>query len=218
MKLFFGLAILQVGWVPMPALAQVEVSYYDAENNQVKERYETQDGLPHGRYQRYDPFGNLTQVGQFLDGEKTGLFVELHPQSGDTLKITPYLADQVQGEVVSFYPSGQIAQRAFFQNGLLQGVLESFFPSGEIKGRVDFREGKPHGIQETFYSNGQVQERTTFDQGVPEGLYQKYSEDGQLLLEKTFREGQLEGLAIEFHANEQKAFYVAFLICGDIFS
>lgn len=128
--------LLLITFISGKSYAQVHTTYYDAGETIIKEKFETTEGVPNGSYMLYDPQGHLIQVGQYENGNLSGIFYDLHPISQDTLKTTPYKNNQPHGNAKSYYPNGMVSQMASYQEGRIEGEIISYFPSGKLKSKT----------------------------------------------------------------------------------
>ena len=83
-------------------------TYYDEDQELLKEIYVRINGKAQGQIKRYSEDGQLIQIGFLKDDQRHGLFVDLDPATGDTIRIVPFLENQRNGLSKSFYPSGQV--------------------------------------------------------------------------------------------------------------
>ncbi len=79
-------------------------------------------------------------------------------------------------------------------NDLENGVSKEYYPSGELK-QIGFNQnGKLEGIGKVFYEDGKLQDEGNFKNGKKEGIWKKYDEDGTLSGETTWHDGKMNGL------------------------
>lgn len=67
--------LLLITFISGKSYAQVHTTYYDAGETIIKEKFETTEGVPNGSYMLYDPQGHLIQVGQYENGNLSGIFM-----------------------------------------------------------------------------------------------------------------------------------------------
>jgi antitoxin component YwqK of YwqJK toxin-antitoxin module len=189
------LAILLILLVSGSLQAQDTIrTYYDEEKTLIKEIYFRINGKAEGEVKRFDEEGKLVQIGFLKNNQKHGIFLDLNPLNGDTLRLTPYESDERNGRVVSFYPGGAIEQESTYVNNQISGEVNSYYPDGEIKGKTIFSNNKPNGQSIDFHPSGIISVKRNFLDGKIEGLYEEFDEEGKLIAEINYKNGVLEGI------------------------
>ena len=110
---------------------QIIKYYYD--NGNLKEEYETLDGVKHGYYKLYHDNGQLK--------------VLLHCEKGI----------QVDENIDSFDLNGKLVRKAEIKNGLLNGFFKEYYPSGKIKREGVYKDGEIFGIPKEYLEDGRIQ-------------------------------------------------------------
>jgi antitoxin component YwqK of YwqJK toxin-antitoxin module len=108
-------------------------------------------------YSDYDRV-RIHETGQFLDGEKHGLWLTL-------------------------YWDGSLAEDESFSRGKRIGCWRSYFETGGAKRIWCFRDGQSHGFYARWIESGQIVELGLHERGRKQGLWQTWSQHGELLSE-----------------------------------
>lgn len=104
--------------------------YFPNEKPHITMMYEK--SLKQGDMIQYNEQGQKTYTCGYKDDKKEGVEKVLIPETGKILKQTPYLQDQIDGEVLVFYPSGDVQSRAFYKGGqCIEGPIQY-----DTKGKV----------------------------------------------------------------------------------
>ncbi|OYX20409.1 MAG: hypothetical protein B7Z16_06670, partial [Algoriphagus sp. 32-45-6] len=158
-----GLSILIVS---EKALAQDTIRTYHVENpTRVKEIFTKINGKANGEVRLFDLDGNLVQIGQLKDDQRHGTFVDLDPETGDTVRVMQFVTNNRQGKSISYFPGGAISQESYFENNQLEGLVTSYFENGKISKKSTFQNNKPNGLTETFFPDGNTESKINFSAG-----------------------------------------------------
>lgn len=167
----------------------------------------------------YGGFYLLYLEGKFVNDRREGewdvyaiedkTFKKIH------VKTVNYRHGDLIGDVTYYYPTGELAAAASYENEMLNGVLKKFYPNGshysEMMIEDDNREGpyseyfetgkikeEGHYVNDSldgeivlYYPNGNIKHSSFFIVGVIDGTYKYYYENGQLWIEKVYVEGKL---------------------------
>lgn len=178
-------------------------TYYDEEETIIKEMYFLLNGKANGEVRRFDEEGNLVLIGHLQDDQKNGLFVDLDPKSGDTLRIIPFVGNIRSGESKSFFPGGKLKQTSTYSDNQLEGLVTTYYESGQIRDKTNFRNNKPNGLSETFYESGKQASKVNFSEGRYDGLFEEFTESGQILISASYLDGNLEGRETQYYEDGQ---------------
>ncbi len=123
-----------------------------------------------------DEYGYLSRFQQRPDGTREGPFEEY-----DT--------------------SGNLVQRAHYQNGQLEGKRVLFYTTGDTLTLETYRKGIFHGPWKTYYANGKVEVEGEYVNNTMTGIWRRYYDSGALMEEVTFSDNRENGPFVEYHRN-----------------
>ena len=137
----------------------------------------------------------------------------------DGLTYQKYKRVPFTGVAENYYPNGQIACRANYQNGKLEGSRCYFHENGKLyyehhykndkredgtyeyfdsKGRLNhkehYKDGELHGLWEWFYSNGQLHFSQNWKHGNEHGPYLDFYDDGRINHTGNYKNGKKHGV------------------------
>ena len=137
-------------------------TYYVEDTLQVKEVVLLINGKANGPVMRYDLDGKLVVIGHLKNDQRHGIFYDLDPETGDTLRQVTFQNNQREGEALSFYPDGSVRQRSNFVANQLEGELLSYFENGTLSEKTTFKANKPEGTSIRYYPNGSIESKTGY--------------------------------------------------------
>lgn len=206
---------------------RVEEEFWDAARTVRKSRSTTRYGKPVGDYEEFHQNGMPAVTGQYSeDGLQTGEWKRTYP-NGLEAKRETYVAGQLSGEVLEWYPDGSLKSRAFWEGGKrvgewtsyhqgpdaaimeqstyeddkIVGTFKAFYPSGQLYMEVPHVDGKPEGTQRAYYASGELERELEQVGGVPHGMEILYHEGGMKLAENQWVNGAQTGEAKSWWAN-----------------
>jgi antitoxin component YwqK of YwqJK toxin-antitoxin module len=124
---------------------------------------EYEHGVQHGSWLRFDADGHLAVVGQMEDGERSGSWTEYFP-SGAVRRELVY-APRPDGPVTTYFDSGGVAGRSFYENATPAGSWETFWRSGGPREVGAYEAGRQHGPWKLFWADGTLLRIEHFDHG-----------------------------------------------------
>ena len=179
-------------------------TYYDEEETLLKEIFTLRNGKAYGEIKRFDEEGNLVQIGNLKGDQRDGLFIDLDPETGDTLRIIPFVDNVRYGEAKSFFPEGKLKQTSTYLDNQIEGEVITYFESGQVSDKTNFSANKPNGLSETFYESGKQASKVYFSAGRYDGLFQEFYENGQLMVSATYSDGDLDGRETQYYEDGQE--------------
>lgn len=226
--LFFICFIIEV-WAQDSSLVPVKFTF---PNGKISSEGFLRDNKPDSYWKSYYESGFIKSEGNRTNYQLDGLWkfyadtnrlqTEIEYKHGlKNGKKTTYLANETivenfiddikEGYSETFYKSGKIKTRVFFEKGLATGqtfeydttgriitVLiykKGYLVSREIINRYDKNNSKT-SIWKTFFSNGNVEEEIYYRAGMKNGFYKKYNDKGTLLsIEKYVNDVKEENVA-----------------------
>ena len=108
----------------------------------------------------------------YISGEREGegSFIELD-KADDRLST-------FDGEVLRYFKSGGLAERAVYDKGVLTDTRTMFYENGNIREHATMKQGKRDGLVKRFTEDGRVCRFVPFKDGVEEGYYVTVDIDG----------------------------------------
>ena len=108
----------------------------------------------------------------YMTGEREGegSFIELD-KNDDRKSI-------FDGEVLRYYKSGSLQERAVYDQGVLTDVHISYYENGNICEYAKMNKGKMDGLVKRFTEDGQICSYVPYQDGVEEGYYVTVDIDG----------------------------------------
>jgi antitoxin component YwqK of YwqJK toxin-antitoxin module len=105
------------------------------------------------------------------------------------------------GEYLLLYPNKAVAQRCFYEKGLLHGPSEFFDDEGNLLASAAFVLGRRQGKSYSYWTNGTMRSLEEFVEGIAEGEHIAYFPSGQMKSKLFYKDGLLAGDALFFHEN-----------------
>lgn len=165
--------------------------------------YTYKNGRRDGPYAILNDNGEPTSQGQYLDGGLDGIQVITH---ADGVKAEiPYVKGVRHGIEKSWYPSGQIAIEAPWENGAQEGIVLFYHDSGGRQAALPFHNGKLEGQQFTWHENGQLLSEEHYRNGMRNGRSAFWGPDGKEEMVLTYRNDVMDGPQLWFHPNGNRA-------------
>ena len=132
-----------------------------------------------------------------LNGE-----VKSYYETGELKSIRPYRNGALHGGVKSFYPDGSLMSERHYQGGKMMGVARKFYSNGKIEFECEIQDGKLDGICKRFYPDGHVREEISYAKGKRFGKSVYYIADGKMMGQADYRNGKVgNGVSYEYYPN-----------------
>ena len=90
---------------------------------------------------------------------------------------------KIQGEVVTYYPSGQISALAKYIHNKKEGIEKKYYRSGQVYRIRPFKNGKLTGTEIRYYKDGGTKTVQEFKHNNPSSRLKEYSPGGNLILD-----------------------------------
>lgn len=148
--------------------------------------YCTRSDLPEGPFMRRSPDGFVVEVGTFVAGERSGLWVRYHPRETE-----PGNTGQ------------RVAEAGEYSAGLRQGTWFSYRPDGTLEHKGGYRDDQRHGSWDGYAPHLLRTWSGEYDAGQKTGLWRAwyselaggstYAGAGTLATEETWVDGVRQG-------------------------
>lgn len=142
--------------------------------------------IQNGKFRYFYPNGNLSSVGNYVNGEKQGLWLWYH-YNGMMSDSSFYEGGKVRGTSISWHNNGYMSDSAVYTSDG-KAVYVSWFDDGTPSGAGRFDNGKREGVWQYFHKNGN------------NAAIEKYRQD-ELLTSSYYDE---EGKALTAASNKNK--------------
>ncbi len=145
--------------LPLVSVAQTRqiVTYYDARQQTIKEKYSVTSSRP-----------------PRLEGLYESFFANGKPQA-----IGTYRKNQPEGYWEYFYENGQPKMAGDFRQNVREGNWKFYFENGSPQSEGHYLNGQPHGPWKFYFENGQPKSEGSYQQDRKTGRWHYYYEDGK---------------------------------------
>ncbi len=158
--------------------------------------------------------GEIQAEGILKNGKKEGTWIYYYEYTSKLVeKKENYKDDLKNGEWISYFMDGKIANKGIYKNDNLDGELISYNESGTIRSKEILANGLKNGICIYYDENGKIELKESYKNDLREGESIKYwagkeslkgvykqdkaegkwiwynEEDGSIQLTKTFKDG-----------------------------
>ncbi len=174
---------------------------------QVKKIVNYKAGILDGDFFEFDEEGELLFSGRYEQGQRSGDWV-VYRSDGTKKSEYLYRNNLLEEFALSYYPSGQLAERIPFEQGVVNGLYESFFPDGRMQQSLVFVGGLEGGPLKQFYADGTLALSCSFNKGLLDGNWEKFSPTGQLEAQGAYRKGERDGDWREMYPEVSGFFWV----------
>lgn len=112
-----------------------------------------------------------------------------------------YQGQPFSGEALEFYPSGQMAKKESFKQGLRDGLLQQWFYNGTLAFDSRYLAGQLSGLTQSWWSNGNLRSTTPYVDGKVHGVSLQWYATGELFKKMNYMQGQELGLQQAWRRN-----------------
>ncbi|MCG8576697.1 MAG: hypothetical protein MI810_17595 [Flavobacteriales bacterium] len=145
--------------------------------------------------------------GKFEDDKRDGLWKLFLIEDSSFKKIllmeVEYEKGKMNGNYIHYYTSGEVGMKGFFVNDLLEGEILSYFPNGNLYGKRFFRANKKFGKQIYFYPSGQIKFYHHFQNDTLNGKFKSFYPDGTLKEVFDIVKGKTDGIWKYYYPSSQ---------------
>ena len=145
-------------------------------------------GTDFQRAGKKNEFGQATEEGFVLNGNKTGIWLTFHPE-GRIKTIVNYIEGSLEGASIELDKRGQMVHKAFYYEGQLHGQ-ETTYKFGRPQESIPYNHGIIDGMVIRYYTNGKVMEQIDFRGGVQHGFYNHYNSNEKLDMRYEYQDGE----------------------------
>lgn len=178
----------------------------------LKQREQTfDDGKLNGDYIEYY-HGRRRAAGQYLDNQKTGLWIDYRYEEKDptygtipegNIQQKSHWQENKRHGVREFYSFKQVVYRSeTYDKNDKTGPYAEYYPNnGQLKLSGTMNKGNQTGLWESWFEDGIQAASTEFLDGQNHGQSKEYYSNGQLKLEATYAKGSFDGQVKQYHQN-----------------
>lgn len=148
----------------------------------------------HGPWKQFDQRGNVIASGEYVHGERHGVWNRWY-RSGEAelLSKAPY----------NDFPGPFISQ-ATFKNGKLHGAWTIYDARQRKISQFETADGLRQGNSTWWYSNGKPMRAIEYRDGMIDGSLREWSPDGRLTTNQVYQMGRKLALKTQMHSGGQK--------------
>lgn len=129
--------------------------------------------------------GKIISEGNMLGQDRIGTWTYYHKNSDKVMMVENYKKGKLQGEKLTYYDNGQIAEKAKYENGKLQGERMLYSVKGVVLEHLTYDNGELHGPAKFYNGKGELMSEGNYKRDKHSGIW-KYYENGSLKEEKDF--------------------------------
>ncbi|MGB1243254.1 MAG: toxin-antitoxin system YwqK family antitoxin [Chitinophagales bacterium] len=184
-------------------------------------------------YTIYNDIGWLSQTGDMLDNQKTGVWRDFHP-NGNVAKMTTYKGgkrngityifdldggieeetsyenEQLSGRKITYMLMGKGKNRSYrpfidesYKNGILDGELRKYTTLGKLQEVSNYKNGIKHGSSKWYHNANSILSEFVYENGVLVGPSKSYHKNGKLSKEANYADSKLDGNFKSYHSNSK---------------
>lgn len=133
--------------------------------------------------------GKTISEGQMLNEKRIGTWKYYHNGSDKIMMIEHYKKGQLQGEKLTYYDTGKLAEKAEYIGGKLQGEKLLYSEKGVILEDLNYENGELHGPAKFYNGKGELLSEGNYKRDKHSGIW-RYYENGKLKQEKNYNKAQ----------------------------
>src|SRR5690606_8901875 len=160
----------------------------------------------HGRH--FHPNGKLMAQGRYVGPEKDSTW-NYYDREGVLRSTEHWQRGKLDGEMITFYPDGQVAERRHFKAGVAEGPAEQYHANGTLRYKANYANGEPEGSVIYYFDNGRKEIEGRSVNGARDGGWTYYNETGSVHMQVLYAQGRFvrqkyeNGTFTEYWDNEQ---------------
>ncbi|MGN0033909.1 MAG: hypothetical protein ACI358_09070 [Candidatus Limimorpha sp.] len=159
-------------------------------------------GKPDGGY--VELYNGASVTGSVSHGEKSGTWVENHPNSELPHFIIQFADNKRNGLFIEFDRQGNLLTKAEYKDGLRNGKCMKFKLSVMTES-VEYSNGKRHGASVICYDKGTIMEESAYKDGNRDGItiwyYYNGKEQGGKIAMYNYKDGLFDGIQETYFEN-----------------
>jgi len=123
--------------------------------------------------------------------KKEGKYERYFP-SGNLAETAYYKRDTLDGERIFYFESGQVERVQNYLFGVFQGEFKSYYINGNLNAQGNYLNNEMDGVWKRFYDSGELMEEVNFVNNDENGPFREYFKNGKLKTEGSYINGPFE--------------------------
>ncbi len=184
---------------------EVRNFYKDGELRSVQE---FRNGIPNGPYKAFHENGHIKEKGFKVGGEFDSTFTSYYKDyaNGAKQKHCHYENGKLNGEFITYHPTGSIESVSTFKDGEREGEYRSFHKihkdsslvqkgmKGPLRSEGIFEQSEKVGTWKSYYANGELHTKGKYsDDNTFQGMWKVYYPNGNLKQVGKYVNGEAQG-------------------------
>lgn len=129
--------------------------------------------------------GKVISEGQMLNQKRIGTWKYYHNNSDKLMMIEHYELGVLDGEKLTYYDSGKLAEEVNYRQGEIHGKKLLFSEKGVILEDLTYENGELHGPAKFYNGKGELLSEGNYKRDKHSGIW-RYYENGKLKEEKNY--------------------------------
>ncbi|MBA3901733.1 MAG: tetratricopeptide repeat protein, partial [Bacteroidetes bacterium] len=157
-----------------------------------------------GYVETYYTNGTISSKGNYVDGEKDGLFIYYY-KNGQKSRESNFKKGEVHGEFTLYYEDGKKRRTGFYENGKQQGIQKDYNKAGHLTNIANYKDDESDGKFLIYFDMGEAYKKYEgyYLKGKLNDSLYEYYDNGAIDAIEIYKNGQLNGERKEFHRNGQ---------------
>ena len=126
----------------------------------------------------YTEQGILESNGNMIGKKRVGKWLYYHKDGETIMSEENYVDGELNGEVKTFYKSGEITEILYYSKGKLHGNAKRYDIKGPLVSDLTYENGKLHGLAKYFDIDGKLMYTGNYENDVKTGEWEYY-ENGE---------------------------------------
>lgn len=156
----------------------------------ILESYNEIPGLVKVTYRDPGDEDVILAEGDYLEGEKHGVWVEYDAKKRIPVLIQTYHKGELQGVEIKL-TNGTVTEKTFFHKGQKHGQSIVYNSARKVQEVKNYQWGTLEGMVKKYYKTGELMEEALYQQGQLNGLSKWYDQEGNIKFQYMYAEGQL---------------------------
>lgn len=136
------------------------------------------DQKKQGRWNYYASNGTTIKVETYKNGAKDGEWITFSLKTGFPLLKENYKDNQLDGERISYFVTGQVMTKEQYLIGKLNGPFESFYLDGKLSSKGSYYQGWMRGTWEYYNQEGKIKKTVEYAEKVNQEKIYLYFNNG----------------------------------------
>lgn len=135
-------------------------------------------------------FGELAGVGQIVDGQREGEWLDFNLAIEDTIRSVEFESGLPSGKTVLKDEVGRKRIEQSYYMGYLEGVEHIYYANGNPDSICNYENNLPDGICTSYYEDGTVSSTISYSDGLRHGEQIFFTKSGEVESRKCFEFGE----------------------------